>query len=188
MSEENKQSTIVVVYDGQDTADQVYQTLRDLQHQGKIHIKTAAVVTRKSDGTLKLNHKRRVTVGKGAVGGGVVGLLLMGSGGLIAGAVIGGLIGSAGSQQRVELKAFLDDKLGQDQSALAVMIYDADWAAVQAATEPVYGRGEVMAMELTPEAEAKLNALAENEEIAAAVAEEVEVEDDPEVEVVEESS
>jgi hypothetical protein len=67
------------------------------------------------------------------------------------------------------------------------MIYEADWAVVQAATEPVYGRGEVMAMELTPEAEAKLNALAENEEIAAAVAEEVEVEDDPDVVVVEES-
>ena len=117
-----------------------------------------------------------------------MGLLLLGGTGLIAGAVIGGLIGSAGSEQRVELKEFLDDKLGQDQSALAVMIYDADWAAVQAATEPVYGRGEVMAMELTPEAEAKLNALAENEEIAAAVAEEIEIEDDPDVVVVEESS
>jgi uncharacterized membrane protein len=86
------------------------------------------------------------------------------------------------------LKEFLDDKLGQDDSVLAVLVSDVDWEAVRAATEAVYGSGEVMAMELTPEDEAKLNALAEEEEVATAVAEEVDAEDDPEVEVVEESS
>ena len=43
-------------------------------------------------------------------------------------------------------------------------------------------------MELTPDHEAELNALADNEEVTKAVSEEVEIEDDPEVEVVNEAS
>ena len=189
MSEERKQSMFVIAYQGQNTADQVYDTLRDLQKEGKVKIRTAMVVTRMADGRLKLIHKRRVTLGKGTAGGGLLGLLIFGTGGgLIAGAVIGGMIGAAGSQQRATLKEFLDDKLGQDDSALAILVSDADWEAIKAATEQVYGRGEVLAMELTPEAEAELNAQVNDEAVVKAVAEEVEVEDDPEVEVVEESA
>jgi uncharacterized membrane protein len=189
MSEERKQSMFVVSYNGRNTADQVYDTLRNLQKQKKVKIKTAAVITRMENGKIKLNHKRRVTVGKGLVGGGILGLLIFGTGGgLIAVGVVGAMIGASRSGQRTQLKAFLDDKLGRDDSALAILISDADWVAIRDATEAVFGRGEVMAMELTPEAEAELNALADNEEVAKSVAEEVEVEDDPEVEVVEESS
>jgi uncharacterized membrane protein len=126
MSNEENQSTFVIVYEGQDTADQVYHTLRDLQRQEKIRIKTAAVVTRTESGKLKLNHKRRVTVGKGIVGGGLLGLLILGSGGLLAGAVVGGMVGSTRSGERSELKDFLEDKLGQDEYALAILISDAD--------------------------------------------------------------
>jgi uncharacterized membrane protein len=187
MSNEEKQSTFVIVYKGQDTADKVYDTLRELQKQKKIEIKTAAVVTRKENGKLKLNHKRRVTVGKGIVGGGALGLLILGPGAILAGAVVGGVIGSSRSGERRELKEFLDDKLGQDESALAILISDADWEAVRAATEAVYGRGEVLTMELTPETEAELNALTGDEEVTKAIAEEVEVVDDPDVEVVTEA-
>ena len=123
------------------------------------------------------------------MGGGLLGLLVFGTGGaLLAVGAVGALIGASRLPERNALKEFLDDKLGQDDSVLAILVSDADWAAVRAATEQVYGRGEVLAMELTPEDEAELNALADNEEVVAAIAEEVEVEDDPEVEVVEESS
>ena len=177
----------VVAYKGQNTADQVYETLRDLQKQKKVKIKTAVVLTRMPDGKLKLVHKKRVTVGKGMVGGGLLGWLLIGTGGaLIAGVVVGGMIGAIRSQERAAVQEFLDKKLGQDEFALAILISDADWAAVEAATAR-YGRGEVLEMELTPEDEAELNALADNDEVANAVAEVVEVEDDPEVEVVAET-
>jgi uncharacterized membrane protein len=187
MSEESKQSMFVVAYKGQNTADQVYETLRGLQKQEKVKIKTAVVLTRLPDGKLKLVHKRRVTVGKGMVGGGFLGLLLFGPGAIVYGVVAGGMIGASRSGERAALREFLDEKLGPDESALAILISDADWAAVQAATEQ-YGRGEVLEMELTPEDEAELNALAGKEEVAKAIAEEVKVEDDPEVEVVEDSA
>ncbi len=189
MSDERKQSMFVVAYKGKNTADQVYDSLRDLQKQKKVKIKTAAVVTRKENGKLNIKHKRRITVGQGLVGGGVLGLLVFGTGGaVLAVGTVGALIGSRGASQRSALHGFLDDKLGQGDSALAILVSDADWTAVRAATEQVYGRGDVMSMELTSEDEAELNALAENDEVAAAISEEVVVEDDPEVEVVEESS
>lgn len=188
MSDERKQSMFVVAYEGRNTADQVYESLHDLQKREKVKIKTAVVVMRLPDGRLKLIHKRRVTVGKGIVGGGLLGLLILGSGGLLAGAVVGGMIGASRSQERATLKEFLDEKLGQDDSALAILVSDADWEAIRAATEAVYGRGELLAMELTPEAEAEMNAQADDEAVAKAIAAEIEVEDDPEVEVVEESA
>ena len=183
MSEERKQSMFLVAYKGQNTADQVYETLRGLQRQEKVKIKTAVVLTRMPDGKLKLVHKRRVTVGKGMVGGGFLGLLLFGPGAIVSGVVAGGLIGASRSEQRAALRKFLDEKLGPDESALAILISDADWAAVQAATEQ-YGRGEVLEMELTPEDEAELNALAGKEEVVEG-SRRIVVEDDPEVEVVE---
>jgi len=187
MAKERKQSLFIVAYKGQDTADEVYKTLRELEKQKlkKIDIKTAAVITRKDNGKLKLKHKKRLTVWKGAAAGGAVALLLAGIGGgvILAGAVIGALLGSTRSGQRRDVKKFLDDKLGQDDSALAILIKDADWEAVAEATAQ-YG-GEELSIELTAEAEAQLNALASDEGVAEAVSEEVESEDDAEVEEVE---
>lgn len=186
MSNERKQSLFIVAYKGHDTADEVYKTLRGLQKEKKVKIKTAAVVTRKENGKLKLKHKKRLTVWKGTFAGGITALLLVGTGGgaVLAGSMLGALLGSGYAKKRREAKKFLDDKLGQDDSALVILIKNADWEAVQAAT--AHYDGETLDIELTPEAEEQLKALASNEEVAEAVSEEVEAEDDAEVEEVEE--
>jgi uncharacterized membrane protein len=90
MSDERKQSLFIIAYPEHDTAEQVYKTLRDLEKQDKIDIKTAATVHRKDNGKLKLDHKRRLTVWKGAFGGGAIALVLTY---LIAGpaALVGGV-------------------------------------------------------------------------------------------------
>jgi|GEM_PF-1365685 len=187
MSSERKQSLFIVAYKGHDTADEVYKTLRGLKKEKQIKIKTAAVVTRKKNGKLKLKHKRRLTVWKGTFAGGIISLLLVGTGGgaVLGGAMLGALLGSGYSKKRRQTKKFLEDKLGQDDSALVILIKNADWEAVKEATAQ-YG-GEELAIELTPEAEEQLKALASNEEVAEAVSEEVEVEDDAEVEEVDDT-
>ena len=178
MSDENA-SLFIVAYKGKDTANQVYQTLRGLEKEKKVNIKTAAVVDRRSNGKIRLNHKRRVTVPRGIVGGGALGLLLaalvapVSGGAVLGGAVIGALVGLTRSRQRREARKFLDDKLGQDDSALIILIKDADWETVSKATES-YG-GEHISVELTAEAEKQIAQLAEDEEVAEAVSEEVEV-------------
>ena len=170
------QRMYIIAYKGRETADQVYDTLRALEKDGKIDIKTAATVYRKENGKLKLKHRRRVTVWKGTVGGGIIGLLLAGTGaGVLGGAVIGALIGSKRHGQRKEAKEFLDDKLGPDDSALAILVTDADWEAVSNAVD--HYNGEELSVRLTPEAQAQLEAIANQEEVVEAVAEEVESEE-----------
>ena len=177
MSDERKQSLFIVSYQGRDTADEVHSKLRELQKAKKIDIKTAAVVYRKDNGKLKLVHKRRLTVWKGTFAGAAIGLVLASTGvGVLAAAGIGALIGSSRSGQRRDAKEFLEDKLGQDDSALVVLVSDADWAAVQSELEP-YG-GEDLAVELTPQAEEEIAALAAKDEVVEAVEEEVEIEEE----------
>ena len=186
MSDERKESLFIVSYSGRDTADEAYDTLRQMEKDKQVDIKTAMTVTRKDNGKLKLKHRRRLTVGKGMVAGGAVGLVLFGAAApvVLGGAAVGALIGSSRSGQRKEVKGFLEDKLGPDDSALAVLIKEADWAAVDAKMEP-YG-GEDLKVELTTDDEAALEAFSKNEEVAAAAEEEVEVVEEDDVEVVEE--
>ena len=167
---DRKQSLFVTVYEGRETADEVYDVLHDLEKEKQIDIKSAVTVTRGKGATLNLKQKRFLTGGKGAVGGGIIGLLLAGSGvGLLAGAAVGALIGARGRGERQELKEFLADKMGPFDSTLAILISDADWQAVQDAVAPY--DGEQLLMELTPQAQAELEALAADREVAAAVAE-----------------
>jgi uncharacterized membrane protein len=187
MSDERKESLFVVSYSGRDTADEAYDTLRQMEKDKQVDIKTAMVVNRKDNGKLKLKHKRRLTVGKGLVAGGAVGILVGGAvaPAILGGAAVGALVGSSRSGQRRELKGYLEDKLGPDDSALAVLIKEADWAAVDEKMKP-FG-GEDLKVELTAEDEAAIEASSGEQEVTAAVDEEVdEVVEDDDVEVVEE--
>ncbi len=60
---DKKESLFVVSYSGRDTADQAYGTLRQMEKDKQVDIKTAMVVNRKDNGKLKLKHKRRLTAG-----------------------------------------------------------------------------------------------------------------------------
>ncbi len=176
---EAAESLFIVAYSGRETADQVYKTLRGLEKANKLDIKTAATLRRKANGKLVLKHKRRVTVGKGVVGGGVLGLLLAGftgGGSILAGAVVGALVGSTRSMSRREAKRFLVDKIGQDDSALVILIKSADWETIWDATKN-YG-GEEIHVELTAAAEKQIAQLAADEEVAEAVSEEIDIEEE----------
>ena len=176
---ERKESLFIVAYKGTDTAEKVYDTLHDLQKKKELKIKTAMVIHRKDNGKLKLVHKHRIeTWGGAAIGAGVALLLgAVAAPAVLAGAVVGGALGGLGHTDRKDVKEFLDDKLGPDDSAVAILIKEADWQAVEDATKQ-YG-GEQLSVELTPEAEKQLNDLAADPEVSDAVADEVEVEAPP---------
>jgi uncharacterized membrane protein len=185
MSDERKESLFITAYSGRDTADKAYDTLRQMEKDKQVDIKTAMTVTRKDNGKLKLKHRRRLTTGKGLVAGGAVGLLVAGAAApvVLGGAAVGALIGSSRHGDRKEVKGFLEDKLGPDDSAMAVLIKEADWAAVNEKMGP-YG-GEDLKVELTTDDEAAIEALGGDQEVAAAADEEVEVVEEDDVEVVE---
>jgi uncharacterized membrane protein len=178
--EKSEHDLVIVVYPGRNSAGRVYEILEKLQEQGAIEMETAAIVYRQENGKLKMEQKGRVTAGGGAVRGGLLGLLLAGLAGgpiggvTVAGALIGGLIGGRGHKKRRELKQLLDTKLGSSDSALAVLINSADWQTVLDKT--AHFSGLDLIVELTPETRDQLEQISGHEEMKAAIASEIDVE------------
>ena len=183
MSDERKESLFIKSFSGRDTADQAYETLRQLEKDKQLDIRTAMTITREDNGKLKLKHRRRLTVGKGMFAGGGVGLLLFGPGAILGGMAIGALAGASRSGDRAAVKRFLEDKLGPDDSALAILIKEANWAAVIEKMDPYVG--DHLVAELSSADKAAIEALGDDEEVVVAVEEQVEVVDDDDVEVIE---
>ena len=176
---ERKESLFIVAYKGTDTAEKVYDTLHDLQKKKELKIKTAMVIHRKDNGKLKLVHKHRIeTWGGAAIGAGVALLLgAVAAPAVLAGAVVGGALGGLGHTDRKDVKEFLDDKLGPDDSAVAILIKEADWKALEGAVKQYDGKD--LKVELTADAQKKLSDLSADPEVADAVSDEVEQENEP---------
>jgi diacylglycerol kinase (ATP) len=165
---------ILTVHEGKDTAAKAYEALLALEKkEADVKLQTAAIIQRGHRGKLRVEHKRGASASKGLVGGGAIGLLLTAAtGGAALGitavaAGIGALVGSSRSRLQDELKPLLDDKLGPDDSALALIIAASDWYKVQETLRP-FG-GQVLIAELTPQTEEQLQAIDQNEEIASAL-------------------
>lgn len=163
-------SFAVVVYDGPASAQAVVNILKDLQKEEALDIKEAAVFSRYGSGKISMSNEGFVGTGKGGVLGLVIGAVVISA--PLAGLVLGGLIGFGRSGDRRHLKQVLDDAMGADQSALAVVIKQADWGAVAEATKSY--PGEIIMSELSDEALATLEDLADDEEFKAATAEAIE--------------
>ena len=176
MSKKRKQSLFIIIYPGEETADKVYQTLRGLEKQDKIEIKTAATLYRTEDSKLQLRHRQRLTLWRDEFDIGSIGLILAGTRAeTLAGALVGALFGPSRSEGRCEARTFLDDKLGQNDSALVILATNADWAAAQSRVS--HFGGEELAFELTPKAERQLAEIASDEGVATAVRKFVEIEE-----------
>jgi uncharacterized membrane protein len=86
------ETLIYAVYDGQDTAGQVYQTMKSGQHATGERIESYAVVSMDVKGKVRIRDQRKRDAGVGAVLGGVIGLV-GGPVGVAAGAAAGGAVG-----------------------------------------------------------------------------------------------
>jgi len=64
VSDACRQSLFLIAYPGKGTADEVYHSLRGLEKQDKIEIKTAATLYRTEEGKLRLKHRQRLTLWK----------------------------------------------------------------------------------------------------------------------------
>ena len=175
MSDERNQSLFIIVYPGKETAEDVYHTLRAFEKQDQIDIKTAATLYRTEQGKLLLKRRQRLTLWKDEFDVGSIGLIMAGTkAGILAGTLIDALIGSQRCFELREVKAFLDDKLGPDDSGLVILMDDADWEAIE---NEVGFSGEELTIELTAKAEKQLAGIASIEAVIAVVREYVEIEE-----------
>lgn len=157
-------SFALVVYDDLVGARAVFNILQDLQKEKALDIKEAAVVTRGPSGKVAVDNLGFVGTGKGGVLGLVIGAVAVSA--PLAGLLVGGLIGFARSGDRRRLKELLDDELAMNQSALAIVVKEADWEAVAEATKD--WEGEIVKSSLSDEALATLEGLSADEDVATA--------------------
>ena len=170
MSDEQEYSLVIAAFPKKESAEFVYNTLLDMQNAQMVKLKTVSTVYRNERGKLQVYHKHGLSTWKGAAGGVAIGFLL---GGPILGGAIGALIGRRGKGEQRQAKKFLDDKLGDDESAIIVLLKDADYLAVR----DMFKRfeAEALQLELSPAAEKEIAELTADEGVAQAVQEEVDI-------------
>jgi len=117
---------IYAVYNGQDTATQVFKTMKSAQGETGERIESYAVVSKDPNGKVTVRDQRRTDAGIGAAVGGVIGLL-GGPIGMVAGAAAGGalgyLTGDAVGIPRDKVDT-MKDALVPDSSAVVVVLDD----------------------------------------------------------------
>ena len=120
------ETLIYAVYDGQDTATQVFKTMRSAQGDTGERIESYAVVSKDLKGKVKVRDQRKRDAGVGAVLGGVIGLI-GGPAGVAVGATAGGaagyLTGNAVGIPRDKVES-MKQALIPDSSALVVVLDD----------------------------------------------------------------
>lgn len=152
----------VVVFDGEETADQAYDMMKTRSDRTGMTIHDAAVFRRTSSGKVKLDNKGFIAGWKGGTIGLGIGLLL---GGPVGGAVVGSLIGFGRSGDRRDLRSLLEDRLGIEQSALAIVVEDGNREEIAEALRLM--SGEPLYVELQGDSLTKLEELAEDDELTA---------------------
>lgn len=134
---------IVMTFNNRDDASQVRQTLRDLERGGRVSLDDAAVIVKDAHGKLDVDNEVDRGVKIGAIGGGLLGLVLsfvFPLAGIVLGAAGGALVGrmaDLGIDQQ-----FVKDvsaSLQPNNSARFVIVRDADPSVVIAALEPYQG-------------------------------------------------
>jgi hypothetical protein len=91
----------------------------------------------------------------------------------LSGTLIDTLISPGGFFGLHEAKAFLDDKLGPDDTGLIFLVENEDWEAIQ---DDIGLTGEELTVELTVNAKKRLAEIAADEKVTAVVKEYVEIE------------
>jgi uncharacterized membrane protein len=120
------ETLIYAVYNGQDTASQVFKTMKSAQGETGERIESYAVVSKDLKGKVKVRDQRIRDASVGAVLGGVIGLIggpLGVAAGATAGGAVGYLTGDAVGIPRDKVES-MKQSLTPDSSAVVVVLDD----------------------------------------------------------------
>jgi len=123
---DKSETLIYAVYNGQNTATDVFKTMRSNQSATGERIEAYAVVSKDLKGKVHVRDQRKTDAGVGAAVGGVIGLLGGPIGvavGATAGGAVGFLTGAAVGIPRDHVQA-MKDSLIPDSSAIVVVLED----------------------------------------------------------------
>ena len=153
---------VVLTFDEADEADKVRDSLKALENQGLLSLDDSAVIVKDENSKIHVKNQMDRGMKVGAVGGGLLGLLLASIffpfAGLIGGALIGAAVGKM-ADLGVDRK-FVEEvgaALKPGSSAIFILVREANPNAVVAALRPY--RGTVYQTSLPSEAEEELRRL-----------------------------
>jgi uncharacterized membrane protein len=174
-----KNSFLVIKYPKADTAMQAMTALRGLAKEKVLKLEDAVALTKTEKGKLKIHQTNDDRAGKGFVKGGVIGIILAALFGPAAWIAIGAAAGTGLAMFDRGIKNKLLKELGQkltpSESAVAILVEQADWQkAVDSMKAHNFG-GEVVVSEIVEKDMAAVEKLLKDEKTVASVPEEVEV-------------
>ena len=173
-----KYNFIVVKYSQPDTAEAALAVVRKLENEKVVKLKDAVAITKTDKDKIKLHQTKDDPAGRGFLKGGLIGLVfavLFGPAGWI---VAGAALGTAFALFDRGIKNTLLKELGQDMtsddSALAVLIVEADWDTLNSRMDAKFS-GEVIVQQMVEDQLDKAEELVENDEVVETVPEELEL-------------
>ncbi len=173
-----KYSFIVVKYPQPDTAEAALGTVLEIAKEKVVKLKDAVAITKTEKGKIKLHQTTDDPAGKGFLKGGLIGLLfalLFGPAGwIVAGAALGTAFSMFDRGIKNKLLKELGEDMTSDESALAVLIVEADWDTLNARMDAKYS-GEVVVQQMVEEHLDEAEELVDNEAVAETVPEELEL-------------
>jgi uncharacterized membrane protein len=184
MSEElEKYNFIVVKYPGKNTAEAALAVVRKLEKEKVVKLKDAVAITTTEKGKIKLHQTKDDPAGKGFLKGGLIGLifaLLFGPAGwIVAGAALGTAFSMFDRGIKNKLLKELGENMTSDESALAVLIVEADWDTLNARMDAKYS-GQVIVQQMVEGHLDQAEELVDNEAVVATVPEELDIGDSAE--------
>ena len=130
-----KYSFIVVRYPNRETAAAALEVAKGLAKEKVVKLKDAVALTKDDKGKLHMQQTKDDPASRGFLKGGVIGIIfavLFGPAGwIVAGAALGTAFAMFDRGIKNKLLKELGEKMTPDQSALAVLVEEADWAAVK---------------------------------------------------------
>ncbi len=179
MADQEKYSLIVVKYPKKEIGEEALKAVLGLAKEKIVKLRDAVAITKTDKGKIKLQQTKDDPTGKGLLKGGIIGVifaLLFGPAGwVVAGAALGGAFATFDRGIKNKLLKELGENMTPEQSALAVLVEDADWETVRKRMAEYNFHGEIIVRELIAEHLAAVEKLADQPP-AAAVPDEVVIE------------
>ena len=180
MAEKDKYSFIVVKYPQKDKADAALKEVLSMAKEKVVKLRDAVVITKTDKGKIKLHQTKDDSTSKGLVKGGAIGvifaLLLGPAGWIVAGAAAGGALATFDRGIKNKLLKELGENMTPEQSAMAVLVEEADWETALGRMADLDLHGEVIVQEMVAEHLAAIEKLVDVPPTTEAVPEELKVE------------
>jgi uncharacterized membrane protein len=174
-----KYSFIVVRYPKKETADAALEVVKGLAKEKVVKVKDAVALTKDEKGKIHMHQTKDDPASKGFLKGGVIGIIFAilfgGAVWIVAGAAVGTAFAMFDRGIKNKLLKELGENMTPDQSALAVLVEEADWAVVKERMGAKNFRGEIVVKEMVEGHLAEVEKLAENAKAVEQVPTEVEL-------------